>query len=169
MKYLTLTACAIVLGLSAHAFAATQHNDAPIKLSGTLIKYPPCTFNGGNDIEVPFGDNIMIKYIDGVSYRKVPVPYGLVCDTSDYSYSSKLKLTLIGEEAPFGSGLLKTNKTALGIQFMTDSGNLPMNTDLNFEYSSGAPALYAVLAQDSANTLTGGEFSATATIMVDYQ
>lgn len=169
MKYLTHTACVILLGLSTSVLAATQHNDAAIKLSGTLIKYPPCTFNGGNDIEVPFGDNIMIKYINGVNYKKVIVPYDLVCDTSDGGYSSALKLTLTGSEASFGSGLLKTDKTALGIQFMTDSGNLPMNTDLNFEYSSGAPTLYAVLAKDDSDMLTGGNFSATATITVDYQ
>lgn len=169
MKHLTFSAFILLLGFSSATFAATQYNDAPIQLHGTLIKYPPCTFNGGNDIEVPFGDNIMIKYIDGVTYKKVVVPYGLVCDTSDSGYTSALKLTLTGEVAPFGSGLLKTDKTALGIQFMTDEGNLAMNTDLNFQYNNGAPTLYAVLAKDASDTLTGGEFSATATIMVDYQ
>lgn len=46
--------------------------------SGTLIDPPPCVINGGNTIDVPFGENLGVNKIDGTNYTKA-VPYSVTC------------------------------------------------------------------------------------------
>lgn len=156
--------------ISPSVFAATAtHDSVKIQLSGTLIKSPPCTFNGGQDVDVDFGDHVMIKKIDGVAYDQQEVRYNLVCNTSDSNYDPQLQMTFQGTGASFGSGLLATDRSGLGIQFKTASNNLSLSVPLKFNYAEGPPKIYAVLTKDPSTQLTGGAFSATATLSVDYQ
>jgi type 1 fimbria pilin len=145
---------------------------APITLSGTLIDSPPCDVNGGNTIDVDFGDEVMTTRIDGKAYDKQPVNYTLECDSS-MDAGTQLAISIRGQAAAFGSGLLQTDVAGLGVQFMSGDAPVPLNNDtaLKFAYdnSGTGPKIDAVLARNPAVTLSGGAFSATATMFLNYQ
>jgi type 1 fimbria pilin len=157
---------ALVLGcflssMSAHA--------ATVSVSGNVV-LPPCTLNGGNTIDVNFGDDVMITRIDGKEYKKQPVNYNLSCEGDMSNGNNLLSITISGSVASFGSGLLKTDKSGLGVQFLNYTTPLAVNTgQAKFNYNSSHPTLFAVLAKNSASPPTAGEFSATATMSVNYQ
>lgn len=163
LKLLVPALTAGVLCISLPAQAAT------LSIKGSVTQ-PPCTINGGATIMVPFGDDVMTTRIDGKAYKKMPVPYTVACE-GDMSGASALQIEIKGSAASFGSSLLKTDKTGLGVQFLAGGTNLPLNTGIaKFDYLSGQPPkIEAVLAKDPAVTLAGGQFSATATMYVNYQ
>ncbi|TNV10778.1 fimbrial protein [Buttiauxella sp. B2] len=129
-----------------------------------------CTLNDGQDIEVPFGNDVVTTKIDGKSYKKMLLKYTFQCDTG-IGTGAVLTLSISGTQASFGSGLLLTNMNGLGVQFLNESTALPVNTGkATFNYNSDQPPnIYAVLARDSSISLNGGAFSATATMSLDYQ
>jgi type 1 fimbria pilin len=139
-----------------------------VSVKGNVI-LPPCTLNAGNPINVDFGDDVMTTKIDGKSYKVMPVNYQLQCD-GDMGESSLLQISIKGIKASFGDGLLVTDKNGLGVQFLNGSNPLLLNTGLvKFDYNGQLPNINAVLAKDPSATLTGGAFTATAVMYVDYQ
>jgi len=127
----------------------------------------PCTVSGAT---IEFG-NVQIQQIDGSNFTQ-PVDYGLNCSgrLSDY-----LKLQIQGTAVTInGESLLQTSVSGLGIRLQTKAGKslVPIgSTDwMNFQYTGGSgPELEAVLVKNSGETLPAGEFSAAATLVVDYQ
>ncbi|MDU7767913.1 MAG: fimbrial protein [Serratia marcescens] len=71
---------------------------------------PPCVINGGQPIEVNFGDEVMTTRIDGSNYRR-PVNYTLTCNGQS---SNALKLQVQGAAAGFDGQLLRTSQDGLG-------------------------------------------------------
>lgn len=136
---------------------------ATVTVKGTVIR-PACNLNNGQEIRIEFGD-VVISKIDGQAYKKQPLHYSLTCEDT----TAKLQFHITGTSAPFGSGLLTTSKSGLGIQFMSDNGNLALNSGV-LKFNSGeTPAIYAVPAKNASAQLATGDFSATATLSVDYQ
>lgn len=160
----------IVLALLSGVLCSMQPCKAATLTVKGSVTQPPCTINGGAAISVNFGDDIMTTRIDGQAYKKMPVPYSVECE-GDMTGASALQIVIKGTAASFGSGLLKTDKSGLGVQFMASGVKFPINNAaIPFDYLSGQPpAIDAVLAKDSAVTLTGGVFTATATMYVNYQ
>ena len=142
---------------------------ATVTVKGNVTQ-PPCEINGGAAIDVLFGNDVMTTRIDGISYQKKAVKYSVSCE-GDMSAASALEIVIKGSSASFDSGLLKTNITGLGIQFLNGADKLPLNTGAaKFDYLTNLPpTIYAVLARDPSVILSGGEFSATATMYVNYQ
>ncbi|MFQ2254891.1 fimbrial protein [Aeromonas hydrophila] len=133
--------------------------------TGKLVASPPCIINGNNAISVDFGENILIGRIDGVNYEQ-PINYTMDCSAA---VSTAQKLLIAGE--PFSSNpvFLATSKPGLGIKIKVDNQPLwPLNTLFSFT-DPARPTLKAVLVRDSNVTLTGGAFTATATLVVNYQ
>lgn len=141
---------------------------AVLTVTGVVIQ-PSCSINDGGSISVNFGDDIMTTRIDGHAYKKKQLSYSVDCEGN--MASSALKITIKGTTASFGDGLLQTTKSGLGVQFLADGVAIPLNTGAaKFDYQvSQLPVIEAVLARDTSITLTGGAFSATATLDVDYQ
>ena len=129
----------------------------------TVIAAPSCIINDNRPIEVNFSDVITTR-VDGSNYR-MPVPYSLSCSAET---SNAMKLQIQGNVADFDNTVLQTNKTELGIELQQDDSKVAVNHWLNFTYPN-QPQLWAVPVKQSGATLTGGEFSATATMKVDYQ
>ncbi len=129
----------------------------------TVVAPPPCTINDDRPIEVDFGD-VMTTRVDGDNYR-MPVNYTLSCDGAS---SNAMKLQVQGNGASFDGSVLQTNKVGLGIKLQQGDSKLAVNSWLNFTYPN-APALWAVPVKQSGATLTGGEFTAGATMKVAYQ
>ncbi|WP_024528208.1 fimbrial protein [Serratia fonticola] len=136
-----------------------------VKFSGTLIEPPPCTFNDGSPILVDFGTAVMTHRVDGSNYAK-PINYNLVCTTPPLN---TMRIKVQGTASTFDTKVLRTaEKTDLGIAITADNKALPINTWLNFN-NPASPKMQAVPVKKSGATLTGGSFTATATMQVDYQ
>ncbi|MEL5591928.1 fimbrial protein [Serratia ureilytica] len=151
-----LRALLVVMPLSVQA--ATT-----VTVKVTIVAPPPCVINGNRTIEVNFGE-VMTTRVDGKNYR-VPVSYSLSCSGQS---KNAMKLQVQGTGAAFDTSALKTTKTGLGIQMQQGSSNLALNSWLNFTYPN-TPELWAVPVKQSGVTLSGGEFTAGATMKVAYQ
>lgn len=125
---------------------------------------PPCIINGKRDIPIDFGSDIIIGRIDSQIYEK-PIPYVLDCSAAT---SNALKMQLRGTGASFDGTLLSTSKSNLGIMLKSDGGKLTLNSWKNFT-NPARPALSAMLVKNGSGTVTGGNFTATSTLLVEYQ
>ncbi|MBH2669683.1 fimbrial protein [Serratia marcescens] len=139
------------------------HTATTVTVKVTVVAPPPCVINGNRTIEVDF-DEVMIAQIDGKNYR-MPVNYSLSCSGQS---KNAMKLQVQGTGAAFDTTALKTNKTGLGIQLQQGSSKLALNSWLNFTYPN-TPELWAVPVKQSGVTLSVGEFTAGATMKLDYQ
>jgi len=139
--------------------------DAEITFHGTLIEQPPCEISGiaGNPIEVDFGSEMATRKVDGVNFRE-QIPFTLDCANA---VNQKLQLTLTGE-AGYAAGLIKTEKEGLGIRLYNDTTRITPGVPLNFTPDT-IPELYAVPEAQDNTTLTGGNFTGKANMIVDYQ
>jgi type 1 fimbria pilin len=147
--------------ISTSALAATT---ATITVKVTIVAPPPCVINGNNLIEVNFGNDVMTTRVDG-SYKKMPVAYNIECKNAP---NNAMKIQISGNAAGFDSDVLQTNKGDLGIALISNGSRLPVNSWLNFTYPN-TPQLEAVPVKQAGATLTGGAFSAGATMKVEYQ
>jgi type 1 fimbria pilin len=150
--------------LSVLLMSTTSIANVPVNIRGTVIIPPPCTINNNQTIRVDFGDEVMTTRIDGVNYKQA-ITYSLNCDIQK---SNNLKMSIQGTGASFNSALLRTDKNGLGIALYRGTQPLNANAWFNYTYPS-KPELYAVLVKQSGATLTGGEFTAAATLLIDYQ
>lgn len=161
-KLTLLVGVFISLSLASGMGGAANTLTATVVLTLTIVA-PPCVINDNRPIEVEFGD-VMTTRVDGNNYR-MPVNYTLDCKNAP---SSAMKLQVKGTGAGFDGTVLQTSNSALGIKLQAGATKLPVNTWMNF-ISSNKPELWAVPVKQSAATLTGGEFTAVATMNVDYQ
>lgn len=134
-----------------------------VNVKVTVVAPPPCVINNDRPIEVEFGD-VMTTRVDGKNYR-MPVSYSLSCSGVT---SNAMKLQVKGSGASFDGTVLQTNKEGLGIELRHGDSKLAVNSWLNFTYPN-QPDLWAVPVKKSNMALTGGEFSAGATMQVAYQ
>jgi len=140
--------------------------DAQVNFSGTLVEQPPCEIvgNNGATIDVNFGNDMITRKVDGVMY-KTQIQFGLQCDNA---LNNSLKLSLSGDPATFGTGLIKTTKTGLGIRLFNGDTQLTPGAEVKFQKGT-VPELYAVPVAQDNTTLTGGSFTGTGNLVVDYQ
>lgn len=149
--------------LAALPILAWAAPSATVTVKVTVVAPPPCVINDDRPIDVEFGD-VMTTRVDGDNY-KMPVNYTLSCTGGT---SNAMKLQVKGTGAAFDATVLQTNRTGLGIELRQGAGKLAVNDWLNFTYPN-KPELWAVPVKQTGVTLTGGEFSAGATMAVDYQ
>ncbi|MDF9719697.1 fimbrial protein [Serratia marcescens] len=136
---------------------------ASITVKVTVVMPPPCVINDNRVIAVEFGD-VMTTRVDGENYRK-PIVYTLDCKGAP---SNAVKLQVQGNSTSFDGTVLRSDKVGLGIKLLQGDNKLPINTWLNFTYPN-QPELWAVPVKQNGMALTGGEFTASATMKVDYQ
>lgn len=129
----------------------------------TVVAPPSCVINDDRPIEVEFGE-VMTSRLNGDNYQ-TRVRYTLSC--SGHSKNA-MKLQIQGAGAAFDPTLLQTNKTGLGVQLQQGDNKLAINSWLSFTYPD-APELWAVPVKQNGVTLSGGEFTAGATMKVAYQ
>jgi len=142
---------------------AVQRDNILVKV--TVLR-KPCVIKGGNGsdmIEVNFGNDVMTTHVDG-TYKTMPVSYSVTC----FSSSNAIKMQIEGVGATFDSGVLTTNQTDFGIALKVNNTLLPINSWINLTYPN-MPTLTAVPVKRAGATLTGGTFSSSATLKVEYQ
>ncbi|MFV8797873.1 fimbrial protein [Yersinia enterocolitica] len=160
LKLSTLLVTSVLF--SGNVLAAGEMN-----FKGKLIEPPNCTINGGKQIEVDFGNEVMTSRVDGKLYIK-PVAHGLKCTSPELK---AMKLQIKGSGASFDSKSLKTTNENLAIEIQANGKKLGTNEWLDFDYTDEAsvPKLTAVPVKNKDKALSGGTFTATATLMVDYK
>ncbi|WP_436877660.1 fimbrial protein [Siccibacter turicensis] len=132
---------------------------------GTLVA-PPCYISENKIIEVPFGNRLAIKKIDGVNFM-VPVVYQIHCDDS---YTAGRVAIVIDTSNPttFDSAAVKTDKTGLGIRILVNNEPVTFGERIAVDDVASPPQVQAVPVKDPAVTLTEGAFDATLTLRTDY-
>ncbi|AJJ18274.1 MULTISPECIES: fimbrial protein [Yersinia] len=134
--------------------------------TGTLINPAPCVINGGNTIDVPFGENLGVNKIDGTNYTKA-VPYSVTCGAAIPGMD--LGLTIISASVTtFDATALQTNIPNLGIRLLKNGVPFALNTRVVYD-NNNPPVFQVVPVKASGATLSEGAFEATATLLVDYQ
>lgn len=158
-----LTLLAVLL-IGQPARAAT----VDVTVKGVVIAKSKCEINGGKDIDVSFGD-LNTADIDGVNYGKRKIPYQVVCSGDTSGINGLMKVKLQGFSPNFGDGLLRTDNNDLAIKLLfQNTQQLKLNEWLNFYYPM-LPELHAVPVKRSGATLHGGDFSGSATLLVEVQ
>lgn len=153
--------CMVVLSLSALRAVA---DTSTVTIKVTVIAPPPCTINGDQVIDVDFGNEVVTSRVDGVNYLKT-VDYSLDCQGGN---SNAMKLQIKGIVTTFDRSALQTNVKDFGIALRANGQALVINDWVKFTYPA-KPLLQAVPVKKTGVTLPGGDFSAGATLMVDYQ
>lgn len=156
----TLYVCTLLLlAISEAALAQVS-----LAIRGVIIAPPTCIINGGNTLNVPFGNALMTTRIDGVNYRR-QVPYTVTCTGLP---SNGMTLKLQGTGAGFDSTSLSTNNADLGIKLFINGALWPLNNTVNFTYPT-LPRMEAVPVKRIGSVLSAGAFSASATVVVALQ
>lgn len=142
---------------------ATQTGDTvDVTIHGTL-KRMPCHINNDGVIAIEFG-NVGINKVDGKRYIK-NIDYKLECEDPDAV--ANLNMTLKGTQTSYNTGAIVTNVNGLGIEILQNSTPVIINQPFVIDYNN-PPVLQAVLVS-SGVTLTEGAFSATATLLAEYE
>uniref|UniRef100_UPI000A9E17D7 fimbrial protein n=1 Tax=Entomohabitans teleogrylli TaxID=1384589 RepID=UPI000A9E17D7 len=118
MKSYRFALIVALLTVPATQAIAAQGDTTTVTVSGTLIEGPQCTINSGRDVAVNFGDDLITRLVDGVNYKQ-EIIYPLTCTGSAGNSGAALKVTIRGNAAGFGSGLIATTKTGLGIRLFS--------------------------------------------------
>lgn len=165
---LTLLPLAVLLFSSGMLLSGQARADAEITFKGILIEQPPCEISSSSDtggpIEVDFGSEMATRRVDGVNFQ-TEIPVKLDCANA---VNQKLQLTFTGDPG-YAAGLIATSKTGeLGIRLYHDTTQLTPGTPLNFTPTT-IPKLFAVPEAKDNTTLSGGDFTGKANLIVDYQ
>lgn len=150
---------AMLLGILIQPAQAVQVN-----FQGGLVEALPCTINNGDPIEINFGDNLVIRNLDGARYSK-PIPYQIDC-----SAAGTVRMSFRGVPSSFDSTAIQTNLTGLGIRILL-GGGVPFdwqNSEILIDDVQSPPALTAVPVVNPAQPPSPGAFTARATLLAEY-
>lgn len=134
-----------------------------------------CVINGGQAIEVDFGDiaaNLGNSDTESLSARfSRTLSYAITCPSN--ATSKNLKLQLQGTAARGSnvksSNVLKTNREGLGIALRASGSALNLGDWINFSYPTLPTLTVTPIKTDTSTGVSGGEFTASATMRVEYQ
>lgn len=163
-----LTGLALMVALlnaavALHSYAATDSTE--IRISGTIQAAANCIINNNQPIMVEFG-RLNIDEIDGFNYQQ-PVPFTMNCSGLP---SNSMKLQITGTISNFNSSLLATTKDNLALIFFDpDEHYLRVNNSwYSFTYPY-VPAITVAPYKRSGAALTGGDFTATALLVIELE
>ncbi|MBC3378717.1 fimbrial protein [Serratia fonticola] len=155
---------AMLLGMMGALVQPTQA--VQVNFQGGLVEALPCTINNGELIEVDFGDNLVIRNLDGVRYAK-PIPYQIDCPTA-----GEVRLSIRGESGSFDVYTLQTSLPGLGLRIKLSNGtSYPVGVDAFYPVIDvqSPPQLTAVPIVNPAQPPVPGAFTARATLLAEYQ
>ena len=138
--------------------------DVSVSIRGVVLAPAPCVINSGSTLDVSFGNEVMTVRVSGMNYQRF-VPYTVTCGPQP---SNSMTLTLRGSGAGFDGAVLRTSKSDLGVKLLVNGAAWPLNSTVNFTYPT-LPIMQAVLVKNPGSRLTGGAFSAAATLVVALQ
>ncbi|MGM8398345.1 fimbrial protein [Enterobacter hormaechei] len=166
-----ITLCRRTIGavlITASIFSAPTvragQSQTTVTVSVTVLAVP-CHINGdANTPTVEFGD-VRADLIDGSRYAQ-PLEVKITCDSTP---SGDLQYELKGDAAAFDSKVLKTETSGLGIKILKADGSMLAVNTWTGTARDQTVNLKAVPVRDTTAKLTGGEFNATATLILQMK
>jgi type 1 fimbria pilin len=140
-----------------------------VRFTGKLVEQPDCVLNAGKDIAVNF-DNVAVKNIDGVSYKKMEIPYSVSCTGGDPN-SGQLKVMLSFTEVSWGDYKpLQSSIPNLGLRITQGTGDTTYVSKSKLSIDAANPTkLYAVPIARPSAMLVSGDFTGSATMTAMYE
>lgn len=143
---------------------AHANEQKEVTIKGVVYAAIPCVINDNKPITASFGD-VLIAAIDG-HYKTITLNYTLDCARSA---SRELQMQVRGNSAGFDMASLQVpGFDSLGIALKKDGSPLAINTWSDFD-TDKQPLLQAVLVKNNVGEVKAGNFTAGATLMVDYR
>lgn len=149
---------ALITAIPLNAYAMT---DVTVRV--TVMEPPSCVINGNRVIDVDFGE-VLINRVDGNNYKQ-DINYTLECQGGT---NKIMKMKVQGTPTYFDGSALQTNIESFGISLLSNGGLARINDWIYFIYPD-KPKLQAVPVKNPGAKLSGGQFSAAATLMVNYE
>lgn len=138
-----------------------------VNINGNLIVTPPeCILNNNQKEMIHFGD-ILLSRIDGMNYKH-NLSLELNCTNL---VKNNLTLSIQGDPSSFNAGVLKTSNKKLGLIFYMNGVKQDINKKINIKYLD-LPSLEVSPVKNISSDFDdtdGGDFTALATLNVDYQ
>lgn len=181
MRYLALLSC---VWCSQNICLAADTLSLPITVTATIV-IPPCTLNGGNPLDVDFGE-IQVRDVNNNLHpekRTIVKRVGIICPAAVTS-TNDLKVTMNGSQASAGNNiLLATGGHGAGIalyQRETSGTALPLNQSVALSGLgsvsgdttngfSGQLSFTSMVVKAGTANVTEGEFAATATLLLKQE
>ncbi|TFZ49509.1 pilus assembly protein [Serratia proteamaculans] len=162
-QYKGLSAAMLAMALSFQAGATQTGDQIDVTFHGVL-KQRPCHISNDQDIAVHFG-NVGVNKVDGSRYLQ-KISYSLLCDEPDAGVA--LMLSVKGTPTGFDLAAVKTNADGLGIRVLQDGKAFTLNSRMKITYKT-PPKLEVVPVKDPNVTLVEKPFTATATLLAEYE
>jgi type 1 fimbria pilin len=130
-----------------------------LNFHGTLYKLS-CVVNNDKPISINFGQ-VGVNKVDGVNYSTA-IPLTIQCDEKP---SAKLNLTVTGVASDFNNGAVRSTISNLAIEIQQNG--VPVELGKSFLVNAeNPPTLVAVPVKRPGGELSGGDFNAVATLIV---
>lgn len=152
----------LIVGLMALSNSAIANNN--VEFTGTLLIPPPCTVFEDKVHTIEYKD-ISLHKINGTNYIK-PINYALDC--KDNLHGWDLVLTIKGDKSGFDDAALKTEHDDLGMRILLNGVAFDIDKPIKITYGQ-PPILEVVPVKKPGSTLPVINFSATGTLLAEYQ
>lgn len=134
---------------------------------GTLLEYPPCEINGGQPVEIDFGE-VGINKIDGENYTRT---FTLSYDCEGASTDKSLRY--LGNVTTFDSAAVQSNVADFGIRLAhrtPEGGVIPLTvgSSLRLAADVGSSTFVVTPVKKVGAELHEGAFNAGATLQLNY-
>lgn len=160
-----LTLGMMMLFSPVYAVAALSNPSATVKVQVKVLEVP-CHINGDSDVSVEFG-TVLSNKLESVSKD---IPLSITCDNTP---NGNVNLEVKGNPTSFDATALATDVDDLGVVFYSVSNKLlKLNNAYNVSEISGTGEntgsfnIVGKLVKSSNGALSGGEFSASATLIL---
>ncbi|MGN8010271.1 fimbrial protein [Enterobacter sp. 22325] len=155
-----------LLCMSSVVYAVQEGDYSVMAITGTLVDTPECTINDNNQIDIDFGEDVIISRIDGLNYKNTPLVYHLECNSLA---KNTLRMIVKGPPASFDKTLIGTDVEGLGIRvFLYDTVPIEQGTTIGFKYGEIVKLSVAPVLQNGI-TLRAQPFRGTGTMVIEYQ
>lgn len=127
------------------------------------INAAPCKINEGENILVNFQE-VVTSYIDNDNYSE-KLDYRIECQDNK---ARAIKMYISGTASAVDNRYLSTSVDDLAVKFHADNTLMPLNDKITVQYPV-QPELRVVLAKKAGSKLPAGNFTANATIHIEYE
>ena len=138
--------------------------DANISFRGSLVEGVPCVVNGGENIIVNFGDEVMTTRIEDGSVGGIYSKSFVL--SNDCPAGESVRYQIKATAASADNKVLIGDRTGLGFTFWSGE-YLTVNTWLPTR--GGESYIYVTPTRLNGAVISGGTFNTHATILVEYQ
>lgn len=145
--------------------SSTELVGSEMLLRGSIVK-PPCTINGGENIEVDFG-YVGVNRVEGDNYAKMISLY-YICE----GVSIDKTLKYLGLATDFNRSAVQSNFKDFGVQLQHLDNGVPrpfeVGSMLEIPANRGSSKFIVTPVKKAGSIIPEGQFMASATFQLEY-